>query len=258
MDQVAQVREKIDIVNLISEYIPLKKSGRNFTTTCPFHNEKTPSFVVSPERQIWHCFGCGRGGDAFSFVMEYENIEFIEALRMLAKKTGIRLKLGDNSASTSKKERIFELNKLASNYYNYVLTDHSSGKDALRYLKEKRGITEKLIKTFNIGFSGGGRGDLTNYLIDKKKYTNKDLIDAGISFQKDSRSFDFFRNRIIFPLIDHRGNIVGFSGRKITEDGYGPKYINTKETFAYHKGSTFFWLEYCKRRYKKAGVFYSS
>ena len=124
MDQVSQVREKIDIVGLISSYIPLKKSGRNFTTNCPFHNEKTPSFVVSPERQIWHCFGCGRGGDAYSFLMEYENIEFIEALRTLAKKAGVNLKFTSDAFSSSKKEKIFEVNKIASLFYNFILLKH--------------------------------------------------------------------------------------------------------------------------------------
>src|SRR5258708_6841710 len=122
MDQASQVREKIDIVSLISEYLPLKKMGRNFTTACPFHSENSPSFVVSPERQIWHCFGCGKGGDAFTFLMEYENLEFIEALRILAKKAGVTLKTTGSSFSASKKEAIFALNKLAAEYYNYVLT----------------------------------------------------------------------------------------------------------------------------------------
>ncbi len=253
MDQAAQVREKTDIVSLISEYLKLKKAGRNFTTICPFHNENTPSFVVSPERQIWHCFGCGRGGDAFSFLMEYENLEFIEALRLLADKAGVKLRLGDISASSSKKEKFFEINKIASSFYNYILLNHSIGKNALEYLIKKRGLSQNLIKTFNIGFAPPGRNSLSNYLINKKKHGEWDLIEAGLVFKKDGNIFDFFRGRIMFPLIDHRGSTVGFSGRKINEDGYGPKYINTKETLAYHKGSMFFGLHLAKEEIKKQG-----
>jgi DNA primase len=253
MDQASQVREKIDIVSLISEYIPLKKMGRNFTTVCPFHSENSPSFVVSPERQIWHCFGCGKGGDAYTFLMEYENLEFIEALRILAKKTGVELKTTAGSFSNSKKESIFSLNKIASEYYNYVLTKHKAGERALKYLLEKRGINEKLIKTFNIGFSPSGGDDLSNYLINKKKYRGVDLVDAGLSIQKGNRTIDFFRGRIMFPLIDHRGNIVGFSGRNISDSDFGPKYINTRDTLTYHKGSMFFGLDQAKEEIKKEG-----
>src|SRR3990167_9034850 len=131
MDDASRVREKIDIVPFIGEYIPLKKMGRNFTALCPFHSEKTPSFVVSHERQIWHCFGCGKGGDAFSFLMEYESLEFIEALRILAKKAGVTLKLADTSATSSKKEKTYSLNKIASSFYNYILLNHPMGKAAL-------------------------------------------------------------------------------------------------------------------------------
>jgi len=254
MDQASQVREKIDIVSLISEYLKLKKMGRNFTTICPFHSENTPSFVVSPERQIWHCFGCGKGGDAFSFLMEYESLEFIEALRILAKKAGVTLKLADTSATSSKKEKIYSLNKIASSFYNYILLNHPMGKAALEYLMKKRGLSQNLIKTFNIGFAPPGRNSLSNYLINKKKNNPWDLIEAGLVFKKDENIFDFFRERIIFPLVDHRGNIVGFSGRHITENGFGPKYINTKDTLVYHKGSMFFGLNAAKEEIKKQGI----
>jgi DNA primase len=253
MDQASQVREKIDIVNLISEYLPLKKMGRNFTTVCPFHSENTPSFVVSPERQIWHCFGCGKGGDSFSFLMEYENLEFIEALRILAKKAGVELKITGSTFANSKKELIYSLNKLTAEYYNFVLIKHSAGKKALEYLVEKRSLNDKLIKTFNIGFSPSGGEDLANYLINKKKFSKNDLTDAGLVFQKGNRVVDFFRGRIMFPLIDHRGNIVGFSGRSIENEESGPKYINTRDTLVYHKGSMFFGLNQAKDAIKNEG-----
>src|SRR6266566_5444387 len=123
MDQVSQIREKIDIVSFISEFIPLKKAGRNFKANCPFHNEKTPSFVVSAERQIWHCFGCQKGGDVYTFLMEYERLEFPEALRLLAKRTGIELsRKSFDSGLSSRKEQLYQINSLAKEYYHYVLT----------------------------------------------------------------------------------------------------------------------------------------
>src|SRR5215469_5456397 len=134
MDQVALVRQKTDVVALIQEFLPLKKTGRNFKTNCPFHGEKTPSFVVSPERQIWHCFGCGKGGDCFSFLMEYEHMEFPEALRTLAEKAGVTLTSQyNNGVSVSKKEVLYKLNVLAAEFYHFLLTKHAVGKHALMY-----------------------------------------------------------------------------------------------------------------------------
>lgn len=254
MDQVEQIREKINIVALISEHISLKKMGRNLKSTCPFHNEKTPSFVVSPERQIWHCFGCGKGGDVFTFLMEYENIEFPEALRILAKKTGIELKdYSFNKGAQSKKEKILELNDKAYKFYSYLLTKHPIGKKALNYLLEKRKMPKGLIESFGIGYSPEAKSGLTDYLIKKKKINKKDLFDAGLAFESRGRIFDFFKGRIMFPLKDHRGNIVGFSARllKDSKDSVGPKYINTKETPAYHKGDLFFGLDKAKEDIKK-------
>ena len=237
MDQAARVREKIDLVSLISEYLTLKKAGRNFTTLCPFHNEKTPSFVISPERQIWHCFGCGRGGDAFTFLMEYEKIEFLEALKVLGKKVGIEIKTGD-FAKSSKRQKIYELNKTALDFYHYILTKHRAGEKPLDYLLKKRKLNKGLIESFGLGFAPSNNS-LSRYLLGKKKSQRQDLLEAGLSFQSRGELVDFFRGRIIFPLTDARGNILGFSGRGLL-DSDTPKYINTKETIVYHKGSTFF------------------
>jgi len=251
MDQVSEVREKIDIVSFISEYLPLKKLGRNFKANCPFHNEHTPSFVVSPERQIWHCFGCGKGGDAFTFLMEYENMEFPEALRALAKKTGVTLK--ENSFQKneySEKEKIYTINNQALKFYKYILNTHAAGKKALEYLTDKRKISKAIIDTFEMGFSPNTGSSLSDYLIKKKGYKNKDLILAGVSFDRNGKLYDFFRGRIIFPLFDHRGNVTGFSARGITDD-QTPKYINTRETAVYHKGSMFFGLNNAKDEIKQ-------
>ena len=252
MDQVGEVRDKIDIVSLISEFVPLKKAGRNFRANCPFHNEKSPSFMVSPERQIWHCFGCQKGGDVFTFLMEYENMEFPEALRSLAKRAGVELKQyqSDNKL-TSEKEKIYTLNKQAVNFYRYVLLKHPLGKKALNYLIEKRKINEKLIETFSLGFSPSSGSSLSNYLINKKGFKKQDLYLAGLSFETGGRVVDFFRGRLMFPLTDHRGNVVGFSARILDGNSDGPKYINTKETSVYHKGNLFFGLDSAKDEIKK-------
>lgn len=253
MDQVGQIREKIDIVALIQEYIPLKKMGSNFKTTCPFHNEKTPSFVVSPERQIWHCFGCQKGGDAFSFLMEYENLEFIEALRILSKKTGIELTSQFQSGASSQKENIYTLNKLAMEFYHYVLTKHNAGKKALSYLLDQRKLSLPLIETFKLGYAPAVGNALSSYLLEKKGYKKEDLFEAGLAVQR-GRVMDFFANRIMFPLTDHRSNIVGFSGRIMDEkNSFGPKYVNTRDTLVYHKGSLFFGLDRAKDEIKKKG-----
>lgn len=251
MDQVSEIREKIDIVSFISEFLPLKKMGRNFKANCPFHTENTPSFVVSPERQIWHCFGCNKGGDAYTFLMEYENMEFPEALRALAKKAGIALKeTSFKQGEYSEKEKIFTINNQALKFYHYILTKHQAGKNALDYLLLKRKINKGIIDTFELGFSPSSGSALSDYLINKKGYTSKDLLMAGVSTEKNGKAYDFFRNRIMFPLFDHRGNVTGFSARALNDSDM-PKYINTRETGVYHKGSMFFGLNGAKEEIKQ-------
>jgi DNA primase len=251
MDQATEIREKIDIVAFISEYLPLKKMGRNFKTNCPFHNENTPSFVISPERQIWHCFGCNKGGDAFTFLMDYENMEFPEALRALAKKAGVTIKETEfKKGEYSEKEKIFTINNQALKFYHYILTEHPAGKAALSYLIEKRKINKGIIDTYELGFAPSNGTSLSDYLVKKKGYQSKDLLMAGISFERGGRLADFFRGRIIFPLFDHRGNVTGFSARAL-DDNNQPKYLNTRETAVYHKGSMFFGLNGAKDEIKQ-------
>lgn len=251
MDQVAQIREKIDIVALISQFIPLKKLGRNFKANCPFHNEKSPSFVVSPERQIWHCFGCNLGGDAYSFLMQYERIEFPEALRILAEKTGIVLESKNFETGLSgKKEKIYALNRLALEFYHYLLVSHPIGKKALDYLSLRK-ITPKAIETFKLGYASNQGRTLVNYLIEKKKEKPDDLLEAGLITKRGTTYYDFFQGRLIFPLFDHRDNIIGFSGRILEGNTSTSKYINTRETLVYHKGQVFFGLNNAKNEIKK-------
>src|SRR5260221_1031131 len=171
MDEVSIIRDKIDIVTLLAEFIQLKKSGRNFKALCPFHGEKSPSFMVSPERQIWHCFGCQKGGDIYSFIMEMERVEFPEALRILAKRAGVELtRRKPDTAATSRKELLYEINSWAKEYYHYILTKLPAGKPGLDYLK-KRKVSYKVIETFRLGFAPARGNGLVNYLLNKKAYT---------------------------------------------------------------------------------------
>ncbi len=253
MDDVEKIKSKLDIVDIIGEKLPLKKAGRNFKTPCPFHGEKTPSFIVSPERQIFHCFGCQKGGDMFTFVQEYENITFSEALKELAVRAGVKLTTSPARTDRERKQDlIYSLNHLSSQFYNYLLLSHPAGKHALRYLLEERKMTIPLIKTFNLGYAPNNDG-LVKYLIGKKKYKEEDLLLAGLAYQKGRYVSDFFRNRIIFPIIDHRGNTVAFSGRQLDPESYGGKYVNTRETPVYIKGDTLFGLNLAKEGVKKEG-----
>ncbi|RJQ27527.1 DNA primase [Candidatus Parcubacteria bacterium] len=253
MDDLEKIKSKIDIVDLITEHIPLKKLGRNFKTVCPFHSEKTPSFVVSPERQIWHCFGCGKGGDIFGFLIEYDKIDFSEALKYLANKAGIKLTTSVfRNDREKKKENIYTLNTLAANFYNYLLLNHPAGKLALKYLTEERKIPQELVKKFNLGYAPNKDNALVKYLTQKKGYKEEEILDAGLAVKKYSNeSFDFFRHRIIFPLEDSRQNIIAFSGRILGSENQSPKYINTRETLVYQKRDTLFGLSLAREEIKK-------
>lgn len=253
MNDIEKIKQKINIVDLIGEYLPLKKSGRNFKAVCPFHSEKTPSFLVSEERQIWHCFGCQKGGDIFTFLMEFEKIDFSQSLRFLAEKAGVKLESRIiQSDREKKKETIYALNHLAQTFYSFLLLEHSVGKNALSYLTEKRQIPQELVKKFDIGFAPNQTNVLSNYLIKKKGYEAKDLIDAGLASNQGRGIYDFFRNRIILPIFDTRGNVIAFSGRALSDQP--PKYINTKETLVYKKGDTLFGLNQAKDEIKKENV----
>jgi DNA primase len=252
MDQVTEIREKIDIISYLSEFMTLKKAGRNFKGLCPFHNEKSPSFMVSPERQMWHCFGCGKGGDIYTFLMEYEHVEFPEALRVLAKRAGVELVQSRFEASqTSQKERLYAINALAAEYYQYILLKHPVGKKALAYLTT-RGLSEKVIQTFQLGFAPGSGTALTSYLLGKKRYPKEEILEAGLAYDRGRSLVDFFRGRLMFPLIDHRDNVVGFSGRVLDKEAKTSKYINTRETLIYHKGDQFYGLNITKDAIRKA------
>jgi len=251
-DQVDEVKQKTDIVSLIAEYIPLKKAGRNYKANCPFHSEKTPSFMVSPELQMYKCFGCGEAGDAFSFLQKYESMEFGEALRFLADRAGVTL-VSFKPGEAGEKERLFKINTLANRFYNYVLLNHKAGQAALNYLLKERGITLETIKAFQLGFAPDVADVLKRFLVDKKKADPKDLERLGLGYFREGRFVDKLAGRIIFPLFDHRGNIAGFAGRVLpTASGDVAKYINSPETPIYHKSNLLFGLSFTKADIKQA------
>ncbi|MCG2691601.1 DNA primase, partial [Microgenomates group bacterium] len=228
------------------------KAGRNFKGLCPFHDEKTPSFIVSPERQIFKCFGCQTAGDCYGWVMKREGMEFGEALRFLAQKAGVELKDFRPSGDQKIKERLLEVNHLASEFYHYLLTQHLLGKPALEYLL-KRGITKDSIRLFKLGYSVNQWQGLTDYLTKKKGYKLNELEQAGLAIKGNGgRYYDRFRGRIMFPLFDHRGRVVGFAGRVLDPEAKEAKYINSPETVLYHKSLILYGLEITKEAIKKA------
>ena len=253
-NQVEEVKTKTDIVTIISERIELKKAGRNFKSTCPFHGEKTPSFMVSPELQIFKCFGCGEAGDVFAFLEKYEGMEFGEALRFLAERAGVKLKRTQFGES-SEKEKLIEINTQVVRFYNYLLLEHPVGAKALEYLEKQRGIKKETIKEFNLGYSPESSYALKKFLVDKKKFLPIDIEKAGIGIPQGQNLYDRFNGRVIFPLFDHRGNPIGFAGRVLPWDKRETgKYINSPETPLYHKSSVLYGLNITRGFIKKKKV----
>ena len=249
-DQIEEVKQKTDIVSLIAEYLDVKKAGRNYKALCPFHGEKTPSFMISPELQIYKCFGCSESGDCFTFLEKYEGMEFSEALKFLAEKAGV--KLAPLKGGGGEKEKILEINRLTGMFYQYFLLNHQVGKNALAYLLKERGLKLATIKEFGLGFSPENPIALKKFLIDKKKFTPREVEGAGIGYPKGGLFIDRLRGRVIFPLFDHRGNYAGFAGRILpwAKDQDMAKYINTPETPVYHKGSLLYALNLTKPEIK--------
>jgi len=253
MDSVEEVKSKTNIANLVGEYVTLKKMGRNLKGLCPFHGEKTPSFMVNEELGIYKCFGCGAGGDIFNFLMAIEGLDFGEALHKLADKAGVKLPEFKTGETDIKKELI-AVNTMAAEYFHYLLTKHSAGEEARRYLKERK-INEKLWETFKVGFSLPEWDGLSKYLVNKKGYRGELLVAAGLAIEGGRGVYDRFRGRIMFPLLDSAGRIVGFSGRILPQlvKGDEGKYINSPETEIYHKGRMLYGFSNARLAIKKAG-----
>lgn len=254
---VEEIKSRLDIVDLINEYVQLKPAGQNWKARCPFHNEKTPSFMVSRDRGTWHCFGCGRGGDQFSFVQEYEGMDFPEALRHLAKRAGVQLKDYDPKLSTQR-TRVQDVLRWSARYYHEVLLKSREAESVRAYLKE-RGLTQDTIEAFQIGFALN-QSDATYQALKKKGFKEEDIFQAGMSIKSDRGTgyYDRFRGRIMFPIHDTHGNVIAFSGRihdpLIDPDRpTPPKYINSPQTVVYNKGLVLYGLDKAKAGIKHEG-----
>ena len=242
---VEEIRHRTDIVELIGSYVTLKRAGSNFGGLCPFHSEKTPSFTVFPDSESFYCFGCGAGGDAITFVMKNENLDYPSAVEVLAARAGIQIvrEQEKNSGGLTRK-RVHDMNRDAAKFFHKCLLD-PIGAEGLRYLTEKRGLSMALIKHFGLGFAPGSFNMLTDYM-HKRGYTDQELAQGflcGIS-QKNGRAYDYFRNRVMFPIIDTAGNVIAFGGRVM--DDSKPKYLNSSDTPAFQKRKNLFALNFAK------------
>jgi DNA primase len=253
-DNVAKIKSKLDIVDVINSYVNLKKSGRNFKAVCPFHNEKTPSFMVSRELQIYKCFGCGAAGDMFNFVEAIEGVDFPRALEILADKAGVKLVKSEAYDSQNKiKKKIYDINEIAAKFYQYVLLKKKIGVKALKYLEKDRDIKKDSIKNFRLGYAPDSWDTLSKFLR-TKGYKDEELVLSGVAVKRSSGKgiIDKFRGRIMFPLVGTDGKVLGFTGRTLFDRK--PKYLNTSETPVFHKSYFVYGLDKSKVEIKKEGV----
>ena len=248
-DIIEEIKSRCDIVDVISDYMQLKSSGSNYTGLCPFHSEKTGSFMVSKSKQIYKCFGCNAGGDVISFVMRYENVDFMDAVKILARRCGITL---ERNISEEEKKKIQEINKFreihteaARFYFANLLGTKNPGYE---YLK-KRGLSDKIIKKFGLGYSLNSWNSLMNYLL-AKGYDKTDLVKCGLVTHKTetNKYFDRFRNRVMFPIFNYNGKVIGFGGRVL--DDSLPKYLNSPETLVFNKRLNLYGLNISKKSIK--------
>ncbi len=254
MSVIDEIKQKLDIVEFIGEYVRLQKSGRNFRALCPFHSEKTPSFFVFPEQQSWHCFGaCGTGGDIFSFVMKKEGVDFGQALRLLAEKTGVvsvRPDLQDKEED-KKREKLIQINESVAAFYHHLLQNTPVGDNARNYLV-RRGISSQIIKDFQLGFSPDSFDDTQQYLLGEG-FEEVDLLDAGLVLERDGGGrYDRFRNRLMFPIRDIKGRVVGFGARSL--DDSLPKYLNSPQTSVFNKSNSLYGIDKAKESIRKKNL----
>lgn len=256
MQPSEEIKSKLDIVDVIREYIQLKPAGMNFRANCPFHNEKSPSFMVSPEKQIFHCFGCGKGGDLLTFVMEMEGLSFVETMRSLAPRAGVVLKKVD-SQITSKRNRILDILDLSASFFHKVLLESPEATRASSYLA-KRGLDKKTVAEWKLGYSFDSWDRLLNFLR-KKGYDENEIFMAGLVTRKEKGSgfYDRFRGRIMFPITDINGNVLGFTARVSPEKEKTEvmgKYINSPQTLVYDKSKVLFGLDKARMEIKKKNL----
>ena len=245
-DTVQQIKDRLSIVDVVSQYVKLERSGQSSRARCPFHAEKTPSFFVSPERGTYHCFGCDVGGDIFSFVEAVEGLDFKGALKVLAEKAGVPL-VYEKKGERDERDRLFELMEIATIFYTSRLSE-----PAKKYLTE-RGLSDTTVKAFRLGLAGSEWSELTDAL-KGKKFSDKEILDAGLAKKNERGNLtDKFRNRIMFPIADSAGRIVGFSGRIFGENASpeAPKYLNSPETPLFHKSRILYAFDRAKQSIRK-------
>ncbi|SHG96488.1 DNA primase [Tepidibacter thalassicus] len=244
---IEEVKQRNDIVDIISSYIQVKSAGSNYKALCPFHSEKTPSFIISPQKQMYKCFGCGEGGDVINFIMKIENLDFIEALEFLANKAGIEFYKGkmDDKAKEIiiKKQKLYKIHLDSARYFFNALFQNKN--EGYKYLIN-RGLNDKTIKYFGLGYAYSNWDDLTKYLL-SKGYKESELLESGLVLEKKDKSgyIDRFRSRIIFPIFDVRGNVIGFGGRVL--GNLLPKYLNSPETIIFNKRYNLYGLNFAKK-----------
>lgn len=245
-----QIRAASDIVDVIGSYVPLKRAGANFRALCPFHREKSPSFNVNTTHQIFKCFGCGKGGDVFTFVKDYENVSFMDAVKRLAERARIPLEFENNPAAQQArhiKEVLWEIHEQICARWQMALLNDAAGQPARDYLI-RRGVTEEAVKLFRIGYAPEAWDDTVNWAR-TKKHDLAAVEQAGLIIKKEGtdRHYDRFRGRLIFPICDEQGRVIAFSGRTLSADPSTPKYVNSPETPIFTKGRVFFGLDKSKR-----------
>jgi DNA primase len=242
-NQIEEIKERLDIVQVVEKYVELRQTGKNYSGRCPFHQEKTPSFIVSPDIQRYKCFGCGKSGDIFNFIQEIENLDFPETLEKLAKQAGVELK---KTHTNSKFKRLEEINYLATKYYYKEL---KADKIASAYIKERQ-FKDEIVKEFGIGYAPR-YPKLLDYLQTEGKFNKTELLESGLFTLKEDKVREKFYDRIMFPIRSTRGKVVGFSGRVMPGNDYGPKYMNTPETPIFHKKDNLFGLYESRQEIRK-------
>lgn len=251
---VEKIKNTVDIVDFISDYVPLKRSGNNYKGLCPFHQEKTPSFNVNQENQFYYCFGCGAGGDLFKFLMEIENITFKEALEVLASRAGLSIPTYNSPYQEQEileRERIFNLHSLTARFYHYILLKTTAGKKALEYLS-RRGFTEEDFRNYYLGYAPQTWDSLLKFLL-KKGFTTEEILKAGLVTRgKSGHYYDRFRDRVIFPIFNIRGEVIAFGGRILEESNSAPKYLNSPETVIFKKSENLYGLNWARNSIRES------
>ena len=254
-DLISEICNQNDIVDYVSQYVALKKSGRDYSGLCPFHNEKTPSFHVSRDKQLFHCFGCGASGNLVQFVMRAENLDFVDSIKVLADRVGIIIPDEEdfNNENHEKKKKVLEMNRLSARFFHNCLRDKEIGITAKNYFLTRK-ISPKTITTYGLGYAPKSKDALLNYL-KGKGYLEHEIVEGGLAVMREGRAIDKFRDRVMFPIINVRGDVIGFGGRIMHNNkeinGYKiPKYLNSSETVVFDKGKNLFSLNIAKNEQK--------